>query len=166
MLHASCCEGKSFPRISIYIRRKKLSIIFCVTKAYKNSHPISCQLTILKFLGRVFWKDLKLLKFGGFRLWATEYTKCHSWIFAIFLNVSLPLVFCRAQKIILANKQNGKWKKEACPMNKWKRSWKTVLQLSCALLYIIFILHWFLLKPKFFDNFWNRQYLNNSGVNF
>ena len=110
--------------------------------------------------------QLKLLKFGGFRFNATEDTKCHSWIFSIFLNVSLPLVFCTAQKTILANKHNAKWKKEACPMNNWKRVWKTAHQLSCALPYIICILHWFLWKPKFFDNFWNRQCLNNSGVNF
>ena len=34
-----------------------------------------------------------------------EDTTCHSKIFSIFLNVSLPLVFCTGQKTILANKQ-------------------------------------------------------------
>ena len=95
---------------------------------------------------------------------ATEDTKCHSWIFSIFLNIDLPLVFCTAQKTILANKHNAKSKKEACLINNWNQFWKTVQHLSCALSYIICILHWFLWKPKFYDNFWNRQYLNNSGV--
>ena len=112
--------------------------------------------------GRFILMQRKLLKFGGFRFWATEDTKYHSWIFSISLNVSLPLVFCTAQKTILANKHNAKWKKEACPMNNWKRFWKTVAHLSCALPYVICILHWSLWKPKFFDNFWYRPYLNNS----
>ena len=98
--------------------------------------------------------QLKLLKPRGFRFLATEDTKCHSWIFSIFLNVSLPLVVCTAQKTILTNKHKTKWKKEACPMNYWKRFWKTVHQLSCTLPYIISILHWFLWKPNFFDKIW------------
>ena len=109
--------------------------------------------------------QLKLLKFGWFHFGATADRKCHSWIFSIFLNVSLPLVFCTAQKTILANKHNAKWKQGACPMNNWNWFWKTVHQLSGALPYIICILHWLLWKPKFFDKIWIRQYSNNSGVN-
>ena len=78
-----------------------------------------------------------------FRFLVTEDTKCHSCIFSIFLNLSLPLVICIA-KAILANRHDAKWKKEVCTMNKWNRFWKIMHQLSCALPYIICILHWFL----------------------
>ena len=65
---------------------------------------------MLKFFGPIFeridYVQLELLKFRGFRFGASEDTNCHT--FSIFLNVSLLLVFCPAQKIILANKHNAK----------------------------------------------------------
>ena len=42
-------------------------------------------------------------------------------------------------------------------MNYWKQFWKPVHYLHFALIPM---------ETDFFDNFWNRQYLNNSGVNF
>ena len=109
----------------------KLSISFSVTKTYKKN-PVSCRLTILKFLGHVFGiakiiyvRRISFLSYGR---------KCRSWIVSVFLNVSLPMVFCTAQTTSLANKNNAKWKKIACPMNNWKRFWKTVHQLSWAFL--------------------------------
>ena len=72
----------------------------------------------------IYFKGLKLFKFRRFRFWATEDTKCHNCIFSIFLNVGLPLVFYTAQKALLRNKADAKWKKETCGlMNNWNRFW-------------------------------------------
>ena len=156
--HSSLSHLRYHPGKSLkvkYTHRTKLSIIFSVTKAYKNLSLLSPDHT--EIFRACIWKvcldAAKIIEVRMILFWATEDTKCHSWIFSIFLNVNFPLIVCTEQKTVLANKHNAKWKNEACPMNNWKR-------------YIICSLHWFLWKPKFFDNFWKGQYLNNSCVNF
>ena len=47
--------------------------------------------------------QLKLLKFGGFDFELRRVQNIIAEYFQFFLNVSLPLVFCTAQKTILAN---------------------------------------------------------------
>ena len=46
----------------------------------------------------------------GFRFWVTEDTKCHSFIFTIFLNLNLPLVICTVDNAILAKQTRRKMK--------------------------------------------------------
>ena len=51
----------------------------------------------------------KIIKVQGILFFlVTEDEKCHSCILSIFLNLSLPLVVCTAEKAILANEHDAK----------------------------------------------------------
>ena len=100
------CKREKFDQFNTSLKYVYIHIIFfSVTNSNKIS--ISTDLPTLKCLGHVFGRfdyiHLKLFKFSGFRFLVTEDTKCHICIFSIFLNLSLPLVICTAEKAILAN---------------------------------------------------------------
>ena len=65
---------------------------------------------MLKLLGHVFGRfdKIQLKSSENFVVLLTEDIKCHSCIFPIFLNLSLPLVICIAEKAILANEHDAK----------------------------------------------------------
>ena len=62
-------------------------------------------------------------------------------------------------------KQKQHKMKELSILREWMKTvFKKVFQPRVTLPSIICILHWFLWKPKIFDNFQSKPHLNNSAV--
>ena len=130
-----------------------------MTKSYNISHFLSPDHT--KTFRVCIWKvclaAAKIIEVRKISVLSYRGYKSHSWIFSIFLNVSLSLVFCTAQKTILANKHNAKWKNEALwrPMNTWNGFGKQCI--SCHAQYRT-------LSALCIDSYGNRNSLITSEI--